>query len=150
MRRGRLASCSLVLITAAVIAGTSALPTLAVDKLGTWATIASPITGHEEHTATLLRNGKVRVAGGPDASAELYDPAANRWTPAASMATARVDHTATLLANGKVLVAGGRVCPSPSTTLATTELYNPILNPWSPGAPMIGSRAARTATLLYD
>ena len=150
MRRGRLASCSLVVVTAAVVAGTWALPTLAVDKLGTWSTAASPITGHEEHTATLLRNGKVLVAGGPDASAELYDPAANRWTPAASMATARVDHTATLLANGKVLVAGGRVGPYPSNTLATTELYNPILNSWSPGAPMIGSRAGHTATLLSD
>src|SRR5262249_44168050 len=58
-----------------------------------------------------LPNGKVLVAGGyngPDlASAELFDPAANRWTLTGAMTSARVWHTATLLANGKVLVAGG-------------------------------------------
>ena len=63
------------------------------------------------HTATLLPNGKVLVAGGLHgvrlASAELYDPASGTWTATGSLATARDDHTATLLPNGKVLVAGG-------------------------------------------
>ena len=65
------------------------------------------------HTATLLPNGKVLVAGGFDisgnalASAELYDPASGTWTATGSLATARAYHTATLLPNGKVLVAGG-------------------------------------------
>ncbi len=64
------------------------------------------------HTATLLPNGKVLVAGGfgssgPLASAELYDPATGPWSPTGSLATARYVHTATLLPNGKVLVAGG-------------------------------------------
>ena len=64
------------------------------------------------HTATLLPNGKVLVAGGytttaPLASAELYDPASGTWTATGSLVTARDDHTATLLPNGKVLVAGG-------------------------------------------
>ena len=64
------------------------------------------------HTATLLPNGKVLVAGGLNAaaflaSAELYDPASGTWTATGSLTTARDVHTATLLPNGKVLVAGG-------------------------------------------
>ena len=65
------------------------------------------------HTATLLPNGKVLVAGGYDSSgvylssAELYDPASGTWTATGSLNTARCCHTATLLPNGKVLVAGG-------------------------------------------
>ena len=64
------------------------------------------------HTATLLPNGKVLVAGGSNgggslSSAELYDPASGSWSTTGSLATARDYHTATLLPNGKVLVAGG-------------------------------------------
>src|SRR5437773_2140456 len=65
------------------------------------------------HTATLLPNGKVLVAGGynndnPElASAELYDSASGTWSATGSLNTARYAHTATLLPNGKVLVAGG-------------------------------------------
>ncbi len=67
-------------------------------------------TARADHTATLLPNGKVLVAGGSScvlASAELYDPASGTWTATGSLATARDLHTATLLPNGKVLVAGG-------------------------------------------
>ena len=63
------------------------------------------------HTATLLSNGKVLVAGGNRlhdlASAELYDPATGIWTLTGSLNTARWADTATLLPNGKVLLAGG-------------------------------------------
>ena len=66
----------------------------------------------DDHTATLLPNGKVLVAGGLVTatcltSAELYDPASGTWSATGSLNTARYCHTATLLPNGKVLVAGG-------------------------------------------
>ena len=65
------------------------------------------------HTATLLPNGKVLVAGGDSgsgdlSSAELYDLASGTWSATGSLNTARSSHTATLLPNGKVLVAGGQ------------------------------------------
>src|SRR4029077_19793845 len=65
-------------------------------------------TARFNHTASLLPNGKVLVAGGvdsngdPSASAELYDPASGTWSVTGSLKTARQLHTATLLPNGKV------------------------------------------------
>src|SRR5262249_24071898 len=78
-----------------------------------WTATGSMGTARAQHTATLLPNGEVLVAGGFDgtsfvSSAELYDPAAGTWTATGSMGTARESHTATLLPNGKVLVAGGK------------------------------------------
>jgi N-acetylneuraminic acid mutarotase len=121
-----------------------------------WSRAASLATGREEHTATLLPNGKVLVAGGTDgrgtvlASAELYDPVKDRWTSAGAMSETRIDHTATLLPSGKVLVAGGLVMPYPGPSLASAELYDPSTNGWSMAAPMIESRTRHTATLLPD
>src|SRR5207245_2242205 len=67
------------------------------------------------HTATLLPNGTVLVAGGSTdgsgnntpVSTELYDPASAAFTATAALGIGRVTHTATLLSNGKVLVAAG-------------------------------------------
>jgi hypothetical protein len=54
---------------------------------GTWSRAGKMITPRHEHTATLLPDGKVLVAGGSDGrgrgelgSAELYDPDTGSWT----------------------------------------------------------------------
>ena len=61
----------------------------------------SLVTARGSHTATLLLNGEVLVAGGCDlGSAEVYDPASGTWTATGSLATARNQHTATLLRTG--------------------------------------------------
>src|SRR6185312_8706597 len=90
---------------------------------GTWSPTGSMNTGREFHTATLLKNGKVLVAGGSNdgdlASAELYDPSTGIWSKTGSMGTGRAIHTASLLKNGKVLVAGGN---DNGTFLASAEL----------------------------
>jgi Kelch motif len=62
--------------------------------------------GRQLHTATLLPNGKVLVAGGSTsfpggsflASAELYDPASGTWMATGSLAMGRAVHTATVAA----------------------------------------------------
>jgi len=71
------------------------------------------------HTATLLPNGMVLVAGGTDSSAELYDSFTGSFSSTGGMEIGRWGHTATLLQNGTVLVAGGGYFP----VLATAELY---------------------------
>ena len=102
---------------------------------GVWSPTGSLTTARYYHTATLLPNGKVLVAGGyhgtsdgPLASAELYDPATGTWSATGSLGTARIYHTATLLPNGKVLVAGG---VASSGSLASAELYDPATGTWS-------------------
>jgi N-acetylneuraminic acid mutarotase len=118
--------------------------------LATWNSAASMATARAAHTATLLNNGDVLVAGGGNtatlSSAELYDPAANSWSPAASMATSRQDHTATLLNNGTVLIVGGS--DNNTVPLASAELYDPVKNAWSSGGSMATPRDSFTATLL--
>jgi hypothetical protein len=103
----------------------------------TWSAAGSLATGRSFHTATLLPNGKVLVAGGFNGSflksAELYDPVSNAWSPAAGMAAARGGHTATLLPNGNVLVAGGS---DGTSAIGSAELYDPVANTWSPAASM--------------
>jgi hypothetical protein len=83
---------------------------------GAWSVTGTMHDSRASHTATLLNNGKVLVAGGESAvpggittlsSAELYDSSTGTWTRTGSMSTSRVFHTATLLGDGEVLVAGG-------------------------------------------
>lgn len=124
---------------------------------GTWSPTGSLSVGRFAHTATLLTNGKVLVAGGYSdssggalASAELYDPTAagcgtgitGCWTAVASMTTARFGHTATLLPSGKVLAAGGYS--------ATSEVYDATANTWTTVGTMSTQRTAATATLLTN
>jgi hypothetical protein len=85
-----------------------------VRMLGVWTPTGAMATRRTSHTATLLADGRVLVAGGysPDvdtqvASAELYDPRTGGFTPAGSMRSARAVHTAIATAGGRVLVAGG-------------------------------------------
>jgi len=66
------------------------------------------------HTSSVLRSGKVLVAGGNGHNgalntSELYDPATETWTNTAAMNYQRIQHTASTLLNGKILVAGGYV-----------------------------------------
>jgi WD40 repeat protein len=110
-------------------------------------------TGRAEHTATLLPNGKVLIAGGdscsfinyyqscPLDSAEVYDPVAGTFATTGKMSVTRFFHTATLLGNGKVLITGGHD--------ASAELYDPTPGTFAAttGSMSVG-RSSHTATLL--
>lgn len=111
-----------------------------------------PMTAiRQSHTATLLQNGKVLVAGGfmADNSAELLDPATGTWTATESMNAARWNHTATLLPNGKVLVVGGRNSNA-LEPLYSGELYDPATGKWTVTGPLNVARAYHIATLLTN
>jgi hypothetical protein len=100
------------------------------------------------HTAILLNDGMVLIAGGHDSSvyltsAELYNPVTGAFTPTGSLKTARDCATATLLNNGMVLIAGG-------AGGATAELYNPATGTFTPTGNMNTARSWQTATLLNN
>ncbi len=130
---------------------TAALP-LATDTPapGIWSPTGSLNTARQSHTATLLPNSQVLVAGGYGnggelASAELYDPATGMWSTTGSLNTRRTYHTATLLSNGQVLAAGGS---SGSSYLSAAELYDPATGVWTPTGSLNTARGGYTATLL--
>jgi autotransporter-associated beta strand protein len=116
---------------------------------GNWTNTASLKTNRYFHTATLLPNGKVLVAGGTDPgapSAELYDPTSGTWTNTSNLNSEREYHAATFLPNGKVLVTGGN---NPSLgTLASAELYDLASGMWTNASIMATQRYQHTATLL--
>jgi hypothetical protein len=130
---------------------TSPLSQIYTPSLGTWA-LANPLnTWRYDHTATMLDNGVVLVAGGVDtngntlSSAETYSSAV--FSAANSMTTAREWHTATLLANGNVLVAGGLGGSGP---LASAEIYNSGGGSWTATNSLNIARYDHTATLLSN
>jgi hypothetical protein len=78
------------------------------------------------HSATLLTDGTILIAGGEQDSvavtrALLFDPVAGASTLTGSLITARVSHTATLLNDGRVLVTGGTDVNG--NALASAEIY---------------------------
>jgi hypothetical protein len=121
---------------------------------GTWAATGSMTSPRVSHTATLLPDGKVLVAGGRTttnfaiSSAELYDPATGLWIPTGSMTTARLAHTAILLPSGEVLVAGGYEDDGTLPPLASAELYDPNSGAWTPTGSMNTPRGSHMATLI--
>jgi hypothetical protein len=99
------------------------------------------------HSATLLANGKVLVAGGLPASAsssvELYDASTGTWSAGPALLHARSGHTATRLLNGSVLVVGG------DGGSGTAEIYDPVLGAWSAtGSCPVDPGVEGTSTLL--
>jgi hypothetical protein len=111
-------------------------------------------TARDEHTATLLNDGRVLVAGGRIGSeflntAELYEPASGQWTPAGTLRSARAAHTATLLPDGRVVLVGGlAVGCCGEEAVGSAEVFNPEDGSWE--AIGIPGRGYHTATPIED
>lgn len=124
-----------------------------------WGYLSSVLEMNDQraaHTATLLPDGKVLIAGGfheqgtseiPIASAEIYDPHTDAFTPVSDMNEERSGHTATLLRNGQVLIVGGWGLRGRSTT---AELFDPKTSKFHFAAILAEPRASMTATLLKN
>lgn len=100
------------------------------------------------HSATLLQDGRVLVAGGHDGAAhgtslissETYDPSSDTWTASGSLNLPRYGHAGVLLPDGDVLATGDGIY---------MELWRAGLGPrgqWRPG--LISQTSADSAILL--
>ncbi|HVJ18899.1 MAG TPA: kelch repeat-containing protein [Polyangiaceae bacterium] len=110
---------------------------------------AAPLAVRENHTATLLPDGTVLLAGGfvgdtAVRSTELFDPRTGVFSPGPDLKFARANHTATLLSEGRVLIVGG----APGEALC--EIYEPERRELLSGPTLNSARSEHTATLLDD
>ncbi|SDZ23768.1 Kelch motif-containing protein [Amycolatopsis xylanica] len=129
---------------------------------GTWTPTTPMREARAVHTATLLPDGRVLVAGGeclrsPDTNgalrtAEIYDPEAKTWTPATPMTDARLGAEAAPLPDGRVLVVGGNLnIGGGYTCLAFCEIFDPRGGgTWTPTGTMTTPRAIHQLTPLPD
>lgn len=125
----------------------------AASQVGSVSPAAPMLEPRSGHSATLLPDGRVLVAGGMRRnqdfyrSAEVYDPATGKFQSTGEMSAARVGHAAVLLRSGKVLIVGGwvgRGCTD------SAELYDPANGKFTLTAKMSARRGEPRATLLAN
>lgn len=125
--------------------------------------VAGPalVAARQAHTATLLADGRVFIAGGEAAdqslltSTEIFDPATNEITAGPSMPDARAQHSATLLASGKVLLVGGghlNVIRAPDGTDVRGDalMFDPQAGAFARTPALHHARQAHVAVALLD
>ena len=141
------------ILTGLAICLASALPA----RSQTWATNGPLQVARWNHTATLLSNNTVLIAGGEVVNAvidgnytfadtnaaELYNPLSGTSSLIAPMQDYRYQHRATLLPNGRVLISGGGGD-------ASSEEYDPSSGTWIHFASMNDERLVPVAVLLTN
>ena len=129
---------------------------------GRWRAAAPMLHVRTGHTATLLQDGRVLVAGGitccqppnPSAefyasTAEIYDPATNAFTATGSMRDGRGLHAAALLPDGRVLVSGGSG-NDPTSPPRNAEIFDPATGQVTPDGDLLVARDSHAAVTLTD
>ena len=126
------------------------------------------------HNSVQLNDGRFMVIGGIQGpygsgnshyskvlnTCEIYDPATGTWTATATMIKYRAGSNSMVLPDGRVFVAGGTegnashnvgdVADILTTSLKTTEIYNPTTNSWSWGPNIQEPKAGATGVVLAD
>ncbi|WP_405057099.1 hypothetical protein OG474_30730 [Kribbella sp. NBC_01505] len=127
----------------------------------TWKTQPKKLkAGRFAHSATVLPDGRVLVAGGKGtrggradsllSSVEIFNPADGTWSEAEPMIDARAGHQAVLLDQTKVLVIGGAVPTGTGTEVPSSycELYDVTTGIWTAAEGMTAPRSGHQVTAL--
>lgn len=114
---------------------------------------ASLLEARVNHTATLLKDGRVFLAGGISQAglaktAEIYEPNVSAWRTTGVLSSPRHLHTATLLRDGRVLLVGG--VGRGNVVVSQSEIYYSQSETIRPAATLQYARYWHTATLLDD
>ena len=153
MNRARLLLGTLAAIALVLSAAAFRAPLDSAIRTGSVASATPMLEPRSGHTATLLPNGKVLIAGGMRRnqdfykSAELYDPSTGKFQPTGDMSVGRVGQIAVVLRSGKVLVAGGWVGHGGTDS---AELYDPATGKFTAISRMTARRGRPSATLLKN
>ncbi len=121
------------------------------QKTNSWHSGTSISIPRFAHTATLLPNGSILIAGGLDSnshflsSCEIYNPTCNEFKDCSELHFPHAFHTATLLADGTVLITGGI---DNSGATSETEIYDYRTDKWVILPPLSIPRFKHTSTLL--
>lgn len=134
----------------------SATVTVTAPALTAWSTLPNMNQFRYGHTATLLADGKVLIAGGAGdtpqapatATAEIFNPATGTFTPTGSMTRIRAFHAAVLLPNGKVLISGGGINGFNPGDTKSQELYDPATGTFTATGDMVSARSYHVSVLL--
>ena len=119
--------------------------------------VSSMIQKRAAHTSTLLKDGRVLIAGGivedgngnelPMTNSEIFYPETGEFKKISGMVEAHCNHSATLLENGEVLIIGGWKKGGRSDAI---EIFNPETNKFRLAARLEKPLQAHNAVLLND
>ncbi|MDA0174671.1 choice-of-anchor D domain-containing protein [Solirubrobacter taibaiensis] len=137
-----------IILTALLVAPA---PAQAASAPG-WAPTGAMAVPRYLHSAVLLDDGRVLVAGGQALGgltdvAELYDPATGTWSRAGSLLEARAGAMTIKLRTGRVLIVGGH---DGTRGIDTAEVYDPTTNTWTGAGSMTVGRYYPAITMLAD
>ena len=127
-------------------------PRAQAQSAGTFTVTGSMTVPRAGHTATLLPDGRVLIAGGGSATLELYDPATGAFAPTATTASAIIG-SATLLPDGTVLLIEAtemRAVPPSFLYTRNAELYDPSTGTVTPAGSMVDGQTGYRTTLLNN
>jgi hypothetical protein len=122
-------------------------------NVGTVSSTAPMLDPRSGHSATLLPDGTVLIAGGMRRnqdfyrSTEIFDPVSNQFHRVGDMLLARVGPAAVLLPSGKVLILGGWIGHD---TTDEVEEYDPATRKFAIAGKMTTKRARPSVTLLRN
>jgi len=148
----------------------SAGPLISAERFdpatGSWRDAGEMTIWREGGQGVLLHDGRMMVAGNEvvpygvivpgwtdnsPSFGDIYNPTQNSWSATKAMAHRRSSHQTVLLPNGKVLVIGGRASNNGvAYEQSSAEIYDPVVDGWSPTGSMAQARCAFTATVLAN